>query len=67
MMFADIVGFTDFSSLRSPSVVVETLTDLFSRFDNLCVAHQCYKVCTIGDCYVAIGYNGQDINSRQPQ
>ena len=60
IMFADIVGFTNFSSERTPQEVVEALSELFSKFDNLCNENLCYKVCTIGDCYVALGYHGDD-------
>ena len=34
------------------------MDQLFSRFDYLCAENLCYKVCTIGDCYVATGYHG---------
>ena len=56
IMFADIVGFTAWSSLRSPSEVVGMLSELFTSFDHICVENDVYKVHTIGDCYVAMGY-----------
>ena len=32
------------------------LSKLFTEFDKACVKHNLYKVCTIGDCYVAMSY-----------
>jgi len=58
LLFADIVGFTDLSSRRSPTDMVTLLSSLFTRFDRLCVKNKVYKVHTIGDCYVAMGYTG---------
>ena len=31
------------------------LSELFTRFDKICVDHKVYKVHTIGDCYVVMG------------
>ena len=56
IMYADIVGFTAWSSTRSPIEVVEMLSELFTKFDEMCLEHDVYKVHTIGDCYVAMGY-----------
>ena len=56
IMFADIVGFTAWSSTRTPFEVVSMLSELFTRFDKMCVENSVYKVHTIGDCYVAMGY-----------
>jgi phospholipid-translocating ATPase len=57
-MYADIVGFTSWSSARSPKEVINMLSQMFTKFDKLCVEHDIYKVYTIGDCYVAMGYRG---------
>ena len=56
LMYADIVGFTAWSSTKTPKEVVGMLSGLFTRFDNLCIEHDVYKVHTIGDCYVIMGY-----------
>jgi class 3 adenylate cyclase len=58
LIFADIVGFTDWSSHKSPNEIVQMLSNLFTRFDKLCVEFDVYKVHTIGDCYVVMGYTG---------
>lgn len=56
ILYADIVGFTQWSAQKTPEQVVNMLSELFTRFDDKCMNHQVYKVHTIGDCYVAIGY-----------
>jgi len=40
------------------------LSKLFTRFDKLCVKNDIYKVYTIGDCYVALGFI--DASARDP-
>ena len=55
-MYADIVGFTAWSSTKTPKEVVGKLSQLFTLFDKLCLQHNVYKVHTIGDCYVVMGY-----------
>ena len=64
ILFADIVGFTAWSSTKDPIEVVEMLSELFTRFDRMCLEFNVYKVHTIGDCYVAIGYT--DNKNRNP-
>lgn len=67
LLFADIVGFTAWSSDKTPKKVVKMLSELFSLFDKKCVELNVYKVHTIGDCYVVMGYNGsanRDIGSE---
>jgi len=60
LLFTDMVGFTAFSkNVKDPKDVVTLLQKLFSRFDQLCDINKVYKVHTIGDCYVIMGYNGR--------
>jgi class 3 adenylate cyclase len=55
-----MVGFTAFSkNVKDPREVVFLLSKLFSRFDQLSEENKVYKVHTIGDCYVIMGYNGR--------
>lgn len=56
ILFADIVGFTEYSADKEPRQVVEMLSKLFSEFDRECNRIGLYKVYTIGDCYVALGF-----------
>lgn len=53
-MFADISGFTAWSSVREPSQVFTLLETVYSEFDNLARQHGVFKVETVGDCYVAV-------------
>lgn len=55
ILFADIAGFTKFSSSVSAQQVVSVLQDLFTEFDKACLENCVYKLYTIGDCYVVIG------------
>jgi adenylate cyclase len=53
VLFADIVGFTAFSQVVSPEVMVGVLNDLFTRFDHIAEQRGLEKIKTIGDCYMA--------------
>lgn len=60
LLFTDMCGFTAFSkNVKDPREVVTLLSKLFSRFDQLCEEFKVYKVHTIGDCYVIMGYTGR--------
>jgi class 3 adenylate cyclase len=54
IMFADICGFTAWSSARQPSEVFVLLETVFNAFDAIARSLGVYKVETIGDCYVAV-------------
>jgi class 3 adenylate cyclase len=58
IIYADIVGFTPWSSGRDAKEIVNMLSSLFTKFDKSSVENKVYKVHTIGDCYVAMGYHG---------
>jgi phospholipid-translocating ATPase len=64
VLYADIVGFTNWSSNKTPTDIVGKLSELFKNFDLLCVKYNVYKVHTIGDCYVVLGINASDIKDR---
>jgi class 3 adenylate cyclase len=53
VMFADVVGFTAWSSTREPSQVFTLLESVYSEFDELAKHRQIFKIETVGDCYVA--------------
>jgi class 3 adenylate cyclase len=53
VLFADIVGFTAFSEMVSPEVMVDVLNDLFTRFDHIAEHRGLEKIKTIGDSYMA--------------
>ncbi|KAG7371467.1 adenylate cyclase [Nitzschia inconspicua] len=54
VMFADIAGFTAWSSTREPSQVFILLESLYAAFDAFARKRKVFKVETIGDCYVAV-------------
>jgi len=54
VMFADIVGFTAWSSMREPSQVFMLLESIYRDFDNIANRRKVFKVETVGDCYVAV-------------
>jgi class 3 adenylate cyclase len=54
VLFADIAGFTAWSSSRSPTQVFQLLETLYAGFDAIARQRGVFKVETIGDCYVAV-------------
>ncbi len=54
VLFADIVGFTKFSSGMPGAELVGMLNDLFSGFDAAAVTAGVEKIKTIGDAYMAV-------------
>jgi len=62
-LYADIVGFTNYSSKHSPREVVNMLSRLFTSFDKECQKLDLFKIYTIGDCYVVMGFT--DKNNRK--
>lgn len=60
LLFADIVGFTQFCAARPSAEVVRMLSALFTAFDRECCSRGLYKVYTVGDCYVAMSFLDKD-------
>jgi Adenylate and Guanylate cyclase catalytic domain len=54
VIFADIVGFTKWSSSREPNQVFYLLETVYAGFDGLAKLHGVFKIETIGDSYVAV-------------
>jgi guanylate cyclase len=55
ILFADIAGFTKISDSLPPAELVDLLSQLFSRFDQLAAKHGLEKIKTIGDGYMVVG------------
>eukprot|EP00980_Cylindrotheca_fusiformis_P018538 scaffold6132_cov80-Cylindrotheca_fusiformis.AAC.1 len=53
VVFADIAGFTAWSSAREPQQVFLLLESIYASFDKIAYRHNVFKVETVGDCYVA--------------
>ena len=54
VLFADISGFTAWSSTREPRQVFILLQTLYEAFDKVAKRRRVFKVETIGDSYVAV-------------
>lgn len=54
ILFADIVGFTAFSSTCPAPELVRTLNELFARFDTLAEKYHQLRIKILGDCYYCI-------------
>jgi class 3 adenylate cyclase len=52
--FADIAGFTAWSSTREPAQVFLLLQKIYQNFDAIAKRRRVFKVETIGDSYVAV-------------
>lgn len=55
VLFADIVGFTEFASGVPAHDLVQRLDEAFSRMDAVVAAHGFTKIKTVGDAYMAVG------------
>eukprot|EP00980_Cylindrotheca_fusiformis_P018548 scaffold6142_cov116-Cylindrotheca_fusiformis.AAC.5 len=53
VVFADIAGFTAWSSAREPQQVFVLLETIYGAFDKIAYRHSVFKVETVGDCYVS--------------
>jgi class 3 adenylate cyclase len=54
ILFADVVGLEEWSSVRDPSEVFALLEALYGSFDAIAMRSDVYKVDTFGDNYVAV-------------
>ena len=54
VLFADLVGFTEFASQCNPEDLVKILNELFSIFDELVETFGLEKIKTIGDAYMVV-------------
>lgn len=52
IMFADMVGFTKWSTTREPTQVFTLLETVYHSFDLVARRRRVFKVETVGDCYV---------------
>jgi len=54
VLFVDMVDFTPKTSEMAPRRLLSELNDLFSGFDRIIEAHNCTRIKTIGDAYMAV-------------
>ncbi|SFE22160.1 adenylate/guanylate cyclase domain-containing response regulator [Thermophagus xiamenensis] len=53
VLMADLVNFTEKATRMSPRKLLEELRIIFTRFDEISQKHQCVRIKTIGDAYLA--------------
>lgn len=54
ILFADIVGFTEYSSTVTAEELIIMLNELFANFDKLAKRNSCQRIKILGDCYYCI-------------
>ena len=54
ILYADIVNSMLLAAKLTPSELVETLNDLFGRFDESAEANNCLRIKLLGDCYYCV-------------
>ena len=54
VFFSDIVGFTRLSANIEPEILIDSLNELFTAFDNIMEKNNCERIKTIGDAYLAV-------------
>ncbi len=54
ILFADLVGFTSIASRMPAKAVLALLNYVFAEFDRIVRAHDCEKIKTMGDGYLAV-------------
>ena len=54
ILYADIVNSMLLAAKLSPSELVETLNELFGRFDDIADKHNCLRIKLLGDCYYCV-------------
>ncbi|EDO05171.1 Adenylate and Guanylate cyclase catalytic domain family protein [Babesia bovis T2Bo] len=64
-LFSDIVGFTLWANSVDAGQVITLLQRLFARFDRSSTKHGLYKLCTIGDAYVAVSEPAIEVPTEQ--
>ena len=65
LLYTDMAGFTEFTHKSKPNDVISLMNRLFSKFDQLCEQHGVYKLHTMGDSYVVMGYTGKIAKERR--
>ena len=54
LFFSDFAGFTRIAAALTPRRVIEELSDVFHHFDTIMREHNCDRIETIGDAYLAV-------------
>ena len=54
VLISDIVDFTKISTTLSPYFLISELNEIFTQFDKITASHDCIRIKTIGDAYMAV-------------
>lgn len=54
VLFLDFVGFTTIAESLTPDALFNELNEIFSAFDEIITRHDCERIKTIGDAYLAV-------------
>ena len=54
VLLSDIVNFTKISTTVSPYFLISELNEIFTQFDKITESHNCIRIKTIGDAYMAV-------------
>ncbi len=54
VLISDIVNFTKISTTVEPYFLINELNYIFTQFDNITSSHDCIRIKTIGDAYMAV-------------
>ncbi|MBI9099266.1 MAG: response regulator [Spirochaetaceae bacterium] len=54
LLFSDFVGFTPLSAIMEPERLINKLNEMFTVFDEIMDKHNCERIKTIGDAYLAV-------------
>ncbi len=63
IILADLVNFTEKSTRMSPRKLLDELRIIFTKFDEISQKHNCVRIKTIGDAYMAV--SGMFSNSKE--
>jgi guanylate cyclase soluble subunit beta len=64
LLFVDIVSFTTLASTVQPEELLNLLERLFTQLDEICHAHGCERIKTIGDAYMAVSMSAQTLEEN---
>jgi len=54
LFFSDFVGFTQMTSEMEPESLISHLNEIFTKFDEIMEKHNCERIKTIGDAFMAV-------------
>ncbi|MFO8000531.1 MAG: adenylate/guanylate cyclase domain-containing protein [Marinilabilia sp.] len=63
ILMADLVNFTEKATRMSPRKLLDELRIIFTKFDEISQKHNCVRIKTIGDAYMAV--SGMFNNSKE--